>query len=153
MPPTALPYAGTSGMIASVPSPQRTLVTGVTGFAGCYLADALLARGEAVFGLSRRAVWPHAWRFLAPRVELAQCDLCDAAAVQAILERVRPTRVYHLAGYAQVGASFREPEAAWSGNLTATRVLCEAVVRAGLWPRILFVGSGLVYGGQDWERP
>jgi GDP-4-dehydro-6-deoxy-D-mannose reductase len=140
-------------MIASVPSAQRTLVTGVTGFAGCYLADALAARGEAVYGLSRRGIWPHAWRALAPRVELYECDLCDGPAVEGVLRRVLPTRVYHLAGYAQVGASFREPEAAWSGNLTATRVLFEAIVRVGLWPRVLFVGSGLVYGGQDWELP
>lgn len=140
-------------MIASVLSPQRTLVTGVTGFAGCYLADALVARGEVVFGLSRRATWPHAWRGLANRVELFECDLCDGPAVESILRRIQPTRVYHLAGYAQVGASFREPEAAWSGNLTATRTLFEAIIRATLWPRILFVGSGLVYGGKDWERP
>jgi len=140
-------------MIASALSPQRTLVTGVTGFAGCYLADALLARGEVVFGLSRRAVWPPVWRGLASRVELFDCDLCDGPTVEGILRHVRPTRIYHLAGYAQVGASFREPEAAWSGNLTATRSLFEAVIRSELWPRILFVGSGLVYGGQDWERP
>src|SRR5262245_36388873 len=113
-------------MIAPVPSLPRTLVTGVTGFAGCYLADALLARGEVVFGLSRRAAWPSPWSRLASRVELLECDLCDGAAVEAILRRVRPTHVYHLAGYAQVGASFREPEAAWSGNLSATRSLFEA---------------------------
>jgi GDP-4-dehydro-6-deoxy-D-mannose reductase len=70
-----------------------------------------------------------------------------------ILEYVRPTHIYHLAGYAQVGASFREPEAAWSGNLTATRALCEAVIRVGIRPRILFAGSGLVYGGRDPQRP
>ena len=140
-------------MIASVPGLQRTLVTGVTGFAGCYLAEALLAHGEAVFGLSRRGVWPHAWRALANRIELFSCDLCDGRAVESVLRRVKPTRIYHLAGYAQVGASFREPEAAWSGNLTATRTLCEAVIRTELRPRILFVGSGLVYGGQDPQTP
>jgi GDP-4-dehydro-6-deoxy-D-mannose reductase len=56
-----------------------------------------------------------------------------------------------LAGYAQVGQSFREPEAAWDGNLTATRRLYEAVARWGGRPRILFAGSGLVYG--DGEEP
>jgi GDP-4-dehydro-6-deoxy-D-mannose reductase len=59
---------------------------------------------------------------------------------------VRPARIYHAAGYAQVGQSFHEPDAAWDGNLTATRRLYEAVVRWGGQPRILFVGSGLVYG-------
>ncbi|HEY7330336.1 MAG TPA: GDP-mannose 4,6-dehydratase, partial [Gemmataceae bacterium] len=53
---------------------------------------------------------------------------------------------YHLAGYPHVGRSFKEPDAAWLGNLTATRSLYEAVIRCGGRPRILFVGSGLVYG-------
>lgn len=140
-------------MTVPSPSPHRALVTGVTGFAGCHLAHALLARGDLVFGLSRRAVWPDAWRSLAGRVELFEIDLCDGPAVEAILARLRPTHVYHLAGYAHAGTSFREPELAWSGNLTATRSLCEAVIRSGLRPRILAAGSGLIYGRQDSDRP
>ena len=46
-----------------------------------------------------------------------------------------------------------EPDAAWAGNLTATRSLYEAVSRWGGRPRILFVGSGLVYGDADDARP
>ena len=59
---------------------------------------------------------------------------------------IQPQQIYHLAGYAQVGRSFDEPDAAWTGNLAATRSLYEAVARWGSRPRILFVGSGLVYG-------
>jgi GDP-4-dehydro-6-deoxy-D-mannose reductase len=141
-------------MQAALPDRPRNLVTGITGFAGCFLAEALLERGESVLGLSRRAAWPDCWAHLGDRVELFACDLCDGPAVESILRRVRPTRIYHLAGYAQVGASFREPEAAWAGNLTATRQLCEAVVRWGGTPRILYAGSGLVYGpGREAGKP
>jgi GDP-4-dehydro-6-deoxy-D-mannose reductase len=35
----------------------------------------------------------------------------------------------------------------------ATRALCEAVIRVGIRPRILFVGSGLVYGGRQPQKP
>jgi GDP-4-dehydro-6-deoxy-D-mannose reductase len=131
---------------------MRILVTGVTGFAGGHLAEELLARGgHAVFGVSRRAAWPPAWAHLDGRVPLRACDLCDAAAVEAVLREVQPEAVYHVAGYAHVGRSAREPEAAWDGNLTATRRLYEAVARWGGRPRILFVGSGQVYG--TGERP
>jgi GDP-4-dehydro-6-deoxy-D-mannose reductase len=125
---------------------SHTLVTGVTGFAGGYLAEALLARGEAVVGLARQAVWPASTSHLAGRVDLRACDLCDAGALEELLRQVRPGRIYHAAGYAQVGRSFQEAEAAWQGNLTATRRLYEAVANWGGAPRILFVGSGLVYG-------
>ena len=41
----------------------RVLITGVTGFAGGHLAEALLARGGVeVFGLSRHGQWPQEWR-------------------------------------------------------------------------------------------
>jgi GDP-4-dehydro-6-deoxy-D-mannose reductase len=128
-------------------------VTGATGFAGGHMVEALLGRGEAVVGLSRSAEWPALWAHLAGRAALHACDLCDPPAVEALLREVRPARVYHLAGYAAVGASFREPEAAWEGNLTATRRLYEAVERWGGRPRILFVGSGLVYGDGGPDRP
>ncbi|MGL4549876.1 MAG: GDP-mannose 4,6-dehydratase, partial [Gemmataceae bacterium] len=39
-----------------------------------------------------------------------------------------------------------DPEAAWEGNLTATRRLFDAVLAWGERPRVLWVGSGLVYG-------
>src|SRR5262245_6448083 len=141
---------------ASPPRPQaRPLVTGVTGFAGSFLAEALLARGQAPFGLARRASWPAGCEHLAGRVELRPCDLCDPDEVEQALRLAEPTHVYHLAGYAHVGASFRQAEEAWAGNLTATRRLLEAVARLApsRRPRGLFVGRGLIYGGGPAGRP
>lgn len=126
---------------------MRILVTGATGFAGGWLIEALAGQaGAEVFGLSRRGAWPSEWADVAPRAALRPCDLCDRTAVEAVLREIRPQQIYHLAGYAQVGRSFDEPDAAWDGNLTATRALYDAVARWGGRPRILFVGSGLVYG-------
>ncbi len=130
---------------------MKNLVTGITGFAGGHLAEALLARGEAVVGLSRRGDWPREWRHLTGRVELHPCDVGDGEALEGILRKVQPERVYHLAGYASTGRSFQEPDAAWAGNLTSTRSLYDAVIRWGGKPRILYVGSGLIYG--DPESP
>src|SRR5262245_9414707 len=110
---------------------MRILVTGVTGFAGGHLAEALLARGAEVVGAARRAEWPAAWAHLAGRVGLRACELCDGPGVEALLRDIRPDAVCHLAGYAHVGRSFQEPEAAWAGNLTATLTLYEAVRRWG----------------------
>jgi GDP-4-dehydro-6-deoxy-D-mannose reductase len=131
---------------------MRILITGVTGFAGGHLAEALLAQGERqLFGLCRRSDWPTEWCHLAPRVVLASCDLRNGSEVVALLREVQPDCVYHLAGYANAGQSFQEAEAAWAGNLNATRCLYEAIGRWGGRPRILYVGSGLVYG--DAEAP
>jgi GDP-4-dehydro-6-deoxy-D-mannose reductase len=131
---------------------MRILVTGVSGFAGGYLAEALLSQGGVeLFGTCRRTHWPPQLWHLAERVVLRRCDLCDGPALEALLRDVQPEQIYHLAGYSDAGQSFREPEAAWTGNLTATRCLYDAIQRWGGRPRILYVGSGLVYG--DLEEP
>lgn len=133
--------------ISPKPSVSRcNLVTGITGFAGCFLARALLDQGEDVVGFSLHGRWPAPWRQLEERIELYKGDLCDGKTIEDLLALKRPDRIFHLAGFARPGTSFREPDAAWAGNLTATRQLCEAVLRWGGRPRILFVGSGLLYG-------
>lgn len=126
------------------------LVTGATGFAGGHLLELLRQRGEtALVAVSRHAQWPAALAHLADGVTLLACDVADRAAIESILRTVRPEQIYHLAGYAHAGQSFHEPDAAWAGNLTATRALYEAVARWGGKPRVLFVGSGLVYGDPE----
>jgi GDP-4-dehydro-6-deoxy-D-mannose reductase len=125
---------------------MRILITGCTGFAGGYLTEALLARKEAeLVGVSRRAQWPRLWRHLAGKVTLRVCDLGERKGIEAVLREVQPEQIYHLAGYASTGQSFREPDAAWAGNLYTTRNLYEAIIRWGGRPRVLYVSSGLVY--------
>jgi len=126
---------------------MRILITGITGFAGGALTEALLSRPNTeVFGVSRGDVWPGHWSHLAARVPLHRTDLHDPQSLEKVMHQVQPDQVYHLAGYAAVGRSFQEPDAAWAGNLTVTRALYDGIVRWGGKPRVLFVGSGQVYG-------
>jgi len=129
---------------------MRVLVTGITGFAGSHLTELLLAEdGVEVIGLGRQARWPNGLEGLGRQVQLVACDMADAATIQALIRSVEPVCIYHLAGYPHSGRSVREIEAAWTGNLVATRNLYEAVVQWGGNPRILYVGSGLIYGDPE----
>jgi GDP-4-dehydro-6-deoxy-D-mannose reductase len=131
---------------------MRVLLTGVNGFAGGHLAEALLAQGDVeVVGITRRPRKSLDWLPSGRALRIVRCDLCDQAAVLTVLGLVQPECIYHLAGYAHAGESFLDADAAWAGNLTATRALYEAVIRWGGAPRILYVGSGLAYG--DPVRP
>src|SRR5207245_6459206 len=102
--------------------------------------------GAEVHGLARRATWPPGLSHLADRVRLHAGDLTERTGVETILRDVRPEQVYHLAGYAQTGNSFREPEAAWAGNLGGTRALFDAIATWGGSPRILAVTRGVSDG-------
>src|SRR6202008_2668643 len=70
-----------------------------------------------------------------------------------VLREFQPTQIYHLAGYAEVGSSFAEPDAAWLGNLKATRSLYNAVLAWGGWPGRPYVRTGGVYGEPEDTNP
>lgn len=137
---------------------MRILLTGATGFVSGHLAEALLTKGGVeLFGTSRQSLRVHPLPSLAGRLTLRQCDLSDVGQTTELLREIQPERVFHLAGYANPSRSFNDAEAAWAGNLDATRVLYDAVVRWGGKPRILYVSSGLVYGNpegpdQSWDE-
>jgi len=135
---------------------MRCLITGATGFVGGHLAAHLLEAGHEVTGLTRgrQSSSPPAKggpggvapaRPLSP-IPLHPVDWQDTAPLTELLRQLQPDWVFHLAGYANAGKSFKEPELAWAGNLTATQSLYAALEACGSRARVLFVSSGLVYG-------
>lgn len=129
---------------------MRILITGITGFVGGHLVEHLVAAGgHALTGVSRRGQWPAALAHLAPHARLVASDLCDRAATEGLLRDARPDWAVHLAGYANTGGSFKDPDRAWGENLTATRALYDALATAAPKARVLFVSTGLVYGEPD----
>lgn len=126
---------------------MRILITGMTGFGGGFLAEALLEKsGSKIAGIARENRRRRDTQHLQERVELHAFDLCDGARIEALLRQFQPEQIYHLAGYAHVGQSFKEPQLAWNGNLHATLALYDAVHRWGGKPRILYISSGQIYG-------
>ncbi|GEP39802.1 GDP-mannose 4,6-dehydratase [Nocardioides psychrotolerans] len=83
------------------------LVTGVAGQDGVYLARELLSRGWRVVGTTRpgdSAV--AAMSVYLSGVEVVSHDLRDASGFEALVGEVRPSRVFNLAGFSSVGASW-----------------------------------------------
>ena len=77
---------------------SRILVTGVTGFIGSHLAQALRREHEVV-GLVRHST-SRDLRRLEPflrGVRLVTSDLCDYYGIQGVLRKVDPDVVVHLA--------------------------------------------------------
>src|SRR5687768_5125529 len=109
---------------------MRILITGITGFVGGHLVEALVSAGRHVLaGVSRHADWPAPLAHLAGAAELHAAELSDGPRVEAVLRQFRPDWVFHLAGYANTGGSFREPDPCWADNLSAARSLYDAVTR------------------------
>jgi GDP-4-dehydro-6-deoxy-D-mannose reductase len=124
----------------------RSLITGAGGFAGSHLAECLLSGAGAedeVWGCDlsgeRRPYHP-------PALRLTAADLRSPHAARDLIQHVRPDRIYHLAGQAFVGDSWSIPWETIETNMRSQVNLLEAVLAAGLRPRILVVGSADVYG-------
>src|SRR5687768_14493791 len=98
---------------------MRALITGITGQAGSYLTEFLLARGYEIHGVRRRSSTFNTDRidhlYLDPhdpraRLFLHYGDLADGTSLRRILEKADPDEIYNLGAQSHVGVSFEEPE-------------------------------------------
>lgn len=78
---------------------KKALITGVTGQDGSYLADLLLEKGYAVYGMVRRSSTENFERInhITDKIELVQADLLDELSLIKMLQTVQPDEIYNLA--------------------------------------------------------
>lgn len=110
---------------------MRAVITGGLGFVGRHLVDHLRRAGDDVTVLDRHGDHP--------------VDVTDGPAMAAALKGAHPEAVYHLAGWADVGASWRDPVAVFKVNAEGTLHVLRACADAGV-ARVLAVASADVYG-------
>ncbi|MGX4643374.1 NAD-dependent epimerase/dehydratase family protein [Massilia sp. SYSU DXS3249] len=116
---------------------RRALVTGLRGFTGRYVAAELAAAGYRVFGTAMPGG--------EAGTDVLAVDLCDRAAVAAMVEQVQPDVVVHLAGIAFVGHS--DVEQIYRVNVVGTRNLLEALAGARhKASSVLLASSANIYG-------
>ena len=132
------------------------VVTGAAGFIGSHVVRALLSRGEGVAGLDnfdpfydealkRTNVAASREGSREGAYELVEGDICDAGAVRALFDRVKPSGVIHLAGKAGVRPSLRDPVGYARANVLGTQVVLAEAARAGV-SRVVIASSSSVYG-------
>jgi GDPmannose 4,6-dehydratase len=110
-------------------STQTALVTGVSGQDGVYLARHLLAGGARVIGTVRPGdPTREQMAVYLDGVEVVEHDLRDGAGFRHLLEAHRPSRVFNLAGFSSVGASWDYPELVDDVNGAAVERMLAALV-------------------------
>lgn len=125
---------------------MKTLITGIAGFAGSYLAELLLEDGEEVFGTLLPGESVHNLDSFLSRVKLIPCDLRNKERTDRAVSEVRPDFVYHLAALTFIPDSVLDPRFTFETNLFGTLNLFESIRTLETRPRVLFVGSADEYG-------
>ncbi|OHB86683.1 MAG: hypothetical protein A2V98_11060 [Planctomycetes bacterium RBG_16_64_12] len=140
--------------------PHRALITGISGFAGGFLAEHLLACGDAVLGCSPDGTWEESSPDpLHNRVELLAWNLGDSQGIsQESLRRIeqfRPDTIYHLAALSvPEDCGQNEPvPVATAVNVAGTRRVLELAASFGWRPRVVFTSSSHVYAPVDPRSP
>lgn len=112
---------------------QKTVVvTGAAGFIGSCVVRQwiaatdwhLVALDKLTYAGNLASLEPVAGN---PRFSFVRADICDAAAVRAVLEKFRPAAVVHLAAESHVDRSIHGPAAFVETNVVGTFVLLDAV--------------------------
>ena len=126
----------------------RALITGVSGFAGPWLAQYLATQNVDCVGVSREPT------IAAHPVSLGglrnhDVDMRDRTALRRVLLQENPDWVFHLAAITHVPASQANPELVFDVNVAGTFNLLESVRQMGRPVRVVFVSSGNLYGNVD----
>lgn len=118
------------------PGERRVLITGISGFTGRHLADALASDGWNIFGMGPER--------LAVEANHLEVDLADTGAMSDWIAQIQPTHVVHLAALAHVVG---DPLSFYRVNVLGTESLLEALSRADVKPaKILIASSANIYG-------
>jgi GDPmannose 4,6-dehydratase len=135
---------------------KRTLITGITGQDGSYLAEALLADGHEVHGLIRQSSLLERSRLdVIPacaaardegRLKLHCADLTDSSSLQWLVRQVKPSAIYHLAGQSHVKVSFDLPEYTAETTGLGTLRLLEAMRQNVPDARFFLAATSEIFG-------
>jgi GDPmannose 4,6-dehydratase len=129
---------------------KRSLITGVNGQDGAYLAKLLLEKGHAVVGGVRNTSTANLARLdelgVTREIELVDLELVEFANVLRVIERARVDEIYNLAGQSYVARSFEQP--VYTGEVDAIGVtaMLEAVRTLGGATRFYQASTSELFG-------
>src|SRR5258708_25360101 len=96
---------------------MKILVTGVAGFMGSHLAEALVKEGHEVYGIDNLSIGirPN----VPDGVKFAIMDMRNAEDMTSVIEECRPELIYHAAAWAHEGLSQFMPRLITENNYNA----------------------------------
>jgi GDP-D-mannose dehydratase len=124
-------------------SKERVLVTGSTSFVGSHMIDLLVSNGYEVHGLKRARSQTD---FIRNEVIYHVGDITDSRAVDELIQKVKPTKVFHLAAQSFVPLSWEAPNLTMEVNCMGSMNIFEAIRKYAPGCTVVVAGSSEEYG-------
>lgn len=121
---------------------MKALIIGAAGFVGSYLARHLSE--DLNWDVSATKMDHEALSI--PNVETYNLTILDKEQIAALLYRVRPDYIFHLAAQSSVATAWKNPELTVEVNVIGSINVLDAIRELYYKPRILLIGSGEEYG-------
>lgn len=126
------------------------LVTGVAGFLGSHVAEALIAKGETVVGVDNLSWGKPQYLELFPKDHFTfeKGDIRDSSFMDQVFSKHRPSKVVHLAALHFIPAAIADPALAISINVHGTQVVLSAALKHSV-EAIWYASTGDVYANSE----
>lgn len=129
---------------------KKVFVTGISGFAGSYLASELIKdENTEIYGSYLSSKSLNSLESIASKLKLFQLDLTDYNAVLDVFKKNKIDQLYHLAAIASATESFNNPSLVINNNIASQLNVLEALRQTGQNAKIMVVSSAEVYGKVD----
>ncbi len=129
---------------------MKILITGITGFVGSHLAEYCLAKPNVkLYGTFLPVHFKKEVKNLEHiknKITFLKCNLTKKEQVKKVLLKVKPDKIFHLAGQSHVSFSWHAPEKTLINNITSDLNLFEAIKNAKINPVVVIAGSSEEYG-------
>ncbi len=128
------------------------LITGITGQDGSYLAELLLKKRYKVHGIVRRVALEdrthRLWRLqkILKQINLHSASLESYASIVKIVQKTKPTEIYHLGAQSYVDYSFKDEFSTLNTNINGTHYLLSAIKDFSPKSKFYFAGSSEMFG-------
>jgi len=134
---------------------KKAFITGITGQDGSYLAEFLLKKGYEVHGLIRRSSSFNTSRVdhifkdfheKTARLFLHFGDLSDGSSISRLIEKIKPSEIYHLGAQSHVRVSFDIPEYTSDVTGVGTLRILDAIRESGIKTKFYQASSSEMFG-------
>lgn len=125
---------------------MKILITGVTGFAGSFLAEHLLDIGYDVCGTYLSDTSLKNVENIQGKIQLEKINLLDAEKVDTLIKNTHPDGLINLAAFTSPAQSFKNPIECFHNNIDTQLALFESIRKYNESCRILAISSSEIYG-------